>query len=219
MMVRARDRNTICPDGPDAVRDAEHSATARRVERMRSVIARRQLGITVVLEDVFDPHNANAVLRSCDAVGVVDVHLVYVEQAMPRKSFGRSTSASAAKWLNVHFHDSIDDCYALLREQGFFIIATALQEGSTELYDLNLTDNVALVFGNEKSGVSRSGIEGADATVYIPMQGMVESLNISVSCAVTLYEAMRQRKAAGMYDQPQFDEADNATILEDWISR
>lgn len=218
-MVRARNRKLLQSDGPDVPRSDRFNTTQRRVDRFRGVIARRQPTLTVVLEDVFDPHNASAVLRSCDAVGVLDVHLVYVKQEPPRKSFGRSTSASAAKWLNLHYHDSIEECYAALRQQGFRIAATALQDDSCELYDTDLTQPTALVFGNEKDGVSDEGIELADATVYIPMQGMVESLNISVSCAVSLYEAMRQRRAVGMYADSQLDAQAADALLEDWIDR
>lgn len=183
------------------------------------MISKRQPTLTVVLEDVFDPHNASAVLRSCDGVGVKDVHLVYVKQKLPRKSFGRSTSASAAKWLDLHYHDSIEECYAILRQQGFAIYATALHDDSRELYDIDFTQPTALVFGNEKDGVSEAGTSGADGTVYIPMQGMVESLNISVSCAVSLYEAMRQRKNADMYAIPQLDADVRDSLLRDWIER
>lgn len=218
-MVRARNRKLFSSSGADAPRSDRFNTTERRVRRVESVIAKRQPTLTVVLEDIHDPHNASAVLRSCDGVGVEEVHLVYVNQIPPRKSFGRSTSGSAAKWLNLQFHDSIEECYAHLRERGFSIFATALQDESRELYDLDFTQPTALVFGNEKDGVSDEGIAGADGTVYIPMQGMVESLNISVSCAVTLYEAMRQRMKAGMYDTPQIDAETRNSMLVDWIKR
>ena len=218
-MVRARNRQDIPMAGPDVPTSDRFPSTERRAARLESVIMRRQPTLTVVLEDVYDPHNASAVLRSCDAVGVLDVHLVYVKQELPRKSFGRTTSASAAKWLNVHVHESIEACYAQLKSQGFRILATSLQEESRELYDEDLAAPTALVFGNERDGVSSHGIAGADGSIYIPMQGMVESLNISVSCAVTLYEAMRQRRAKGMYESPQVDETTVEAMLTDWISR
>jgi tRNA (guanosine-2'-O-)-methyltransferase len=193
--------------------------TSRRQERIEDVLLRRQPTLTVVLEDVHDAHNASAVLRSCDGVGVLDVHLVYVNEEPPRKSFGRSTSASAAKWLRLHEHLSIEACYAHLREQGFTIVATALEPDSRDFYSLDLVQPTALVFGNEMRGVSAAGIAGADVTTYIPMQGMVESLNISVSCAVTLYEAMRQRAAAGMYETPQLGDAERVAIREEWLRK
>lgn len=218
-MFRARNRRHIPMGGPDVPFSDQFNATERRVNRFESVIAKRQPTLTVVLEDVYDPHNASAVLRSCDGVGVTEVHLVYVKQDTPRESFVRTTSASAAKWLDVHYHDTIEECYAHLHERGFAIIATALQEGSRELYEFNLAQPTALVFGNERDGVSEAGLAGADGTAYIPMQGMVESLNISVSCAVTLYEAMRQRRAEGMYESPQIEAETRNAMLADWIKR
>lgn len=193
--------------------------TSRRQERIEGVLLRRQPTLTVVLEDVHDPHNASAVLRSCDGVGIMDVHLVYVNEEPPRKSFGRSTSGSAAKWIRIHQHDSIEACYAYLREHGFTIAATALEPDSHDFYSLDLTEPTALVFGNEMRGVSEAGVSGADMTVYIPMQGMVESLNISVSCAVSLYEAMRQRMVAGMYETPQLGEAERVAIRDEWLTK
>ncbi len=218
-MVRARNRKDPSLSSVGAVKTSKWPRTSRRQERIESVLARRQPSLTVVLEDVHDPHNASAVLRSCDAVGVLDVHLVYVNEEPPRKSFGRSTSASAAKWIRLHQHESIEACYAVLREQGFTIAATALEPDSKDFYSTDLTRPTALVFGNEMRGVSEAAIAGADMTVYIPMQGMVESLNISVSCAVTLYEAMRQRAAAGMYESPQLSESEMNAIRDEWLKK
>jgi len=218
-MVRARNRKNNELSELGATKTSKWPRTSRRQDRIESILQKRQPTLTVVLEDVHDPHNASAVLRSCDAVGVLDVHLVYVHEEPPRKSFGLSTSASAAKWIRLHWHDSIEDCYAVLRGQGFRIAATALEPDSTDFYSLDLTRPTALVFGNEMRGVTREAIDGADCTVYIPMQGMVESLNISVSCAVTLYEAMRQRHAAGMYDTPQLGESELAAVREEWLRK
>lgn len=193
--------------------------TSRRQERIRSVLAHRQPDLSVVLEDVHDPHNASAVLRSCDGVGVLDVHLVYVHEEPPSRAFARTTSASAAKWMRLHYHDSIEACYETLRRDGFRIYATALGRQSKDLYDLDLAQPTALVFGNEQRGVSEAAVVGANATVFIPMQGMVESLNISVACAVSLYEAMRQRRVAGAYDRALLPEGEAAAIEAEWLRK
>lgn len=214
--VPAVDRNSLSVDERSY---SDVGRTNRRLQRIQSVLARRQTGLTVVLEDIHDPHNASAVLRSCDAVGILDVHLVYVHEAPPRASFGRATSASAAKWIRLHSWDSIEACYAHLRETGFTILATALDHRSRGLYEVNFAQPTALVFGNEKRGVTAAAAEGADGTIYIPMQGMVESLNISVACAVTLYEAMRQRMVAGAYETPALDTAELQQLEGDWIRR
>ena len=217
--IPATDRNSLPATVPGAIKSTRFPRTDRRVQRIESVLARRQTSLTVVLEDVHDQHNASAVLRSCDAVGVLDVHLVYVHEEPPRRAFHRTTSGSAAKWLRMHFHPSVDDCYAYLRETGQRIYATALRDDTHDLYELDLTLPTALVFGNEQRGVSDRAIELADGTVSIPMQGMVESLNISVACAVSLYEAMRQRRSAGMYERPQLDDGTLQAIRDEWLRK
>ncbi len=214
---RPVDRATLVPDG--GVKTSWWPRTTRRQQRIRGVLGRRQPTVTVVLEDVHDGHNVSAVLRSCDAVGMLDVHLVYVQDTPPRGSFHDGSSASAAKWISPHVHESIGACYAALRESGHWIFATALRAGSLDLYRVDLTAPVALVFGNEMRGVSAEAIELADGCIHIPMQGMVESLNISVACAVTLYEVMRQRREAGMYDTPQLDAARRESLESSWLRR
>lgn len=191
--------------------------TDRRLERMNTVLARRQPDLTIVLENVHDPHNISAVLRSCDATGVLAVHLVYTVEEWPELS--RISSASALKWLQIERHESVDDCYAALRRQGISIFATHLDSASHDLYELDLTQPVALVFGNEHRGVSDEALNQADASVVIPMMGMVQSLNISVACAVTLYEALRQRRVAGHYDAPRLPSEERSARLDRWLRR
>ena len=214
-----RDRTQNLSQPANELKTSRFPRTSRRQARVDAVLSRRQPGITVVLEDVHDPHNAAAVLRSCDAVGVLDVHLVYVDDEPPRKAFNRASSGSAAKWVRTHFHDSIEDCYTALRALGFQILTTALREDMHDLYDVDFISPTALVFGNEKRGASEKAVNLADGTVGIPMQGMVESLNISVACAVSLYEAMRQRRAAGLYDSPQLTQAEREILSAEWIRK
>lgn len=217
--IKAEDRTKRTPEAGSEVKTARFPRTTRRMLRIEGVLRRRQPSLAIVLEDVHDPHNVSAVLRSCDAVGVLDVHLVYVHDQAPAKAFNRAASGSAAKWVRTYIHDSIDACYRQLRDHGFRIHAAALRDDSRDLYALDLTAPTALVFGNEQRGVTDEAADFADATVTIPMQGMVESLNISVACAVTLYEAMRQRRTAGMYDEPQLDSAEMARLRDEWIRR
>jgi tRNA (guanosine-2'-O-)-methyltransferase len=201
--------------------DREHNdgrpITERRLQRMRDVLARRQPDLTVVLENVHDSHNISAVLRSCEAVGVLAVHLVYTVEEPPRLSTG--VSASALKWLDLEHHDSIDACYEELRSRGFSIYATEISERSRDLHEIDLTRPLAIVFGNEKRGCSAEAVEQADGSVMIPMMGMVRSLNISVACAVTLYEAMRQRRHAGAYNHSKLPPEEREERLRDWLQR
>lgn len=184
---------------------------------MIDVLQRRQSDLTVVLENVHDPHNISAVLRSCEAVGIGEVHLIYTVEERPKLS--RVVAAGTLRWLDVVNHRSIEECYAALHERGFTIYATHLDDNRLELFDLDLTQPSALVFGNEQRGVSPEAVAAADATMIIPMMGMVQSLNISVACAVTLYEALRQRRAAGYYEQARLSDGEIETRLNAWLRR
>jgi tRNA (guanosine-2'-O-)-methyltransferase len=160
----------------------------------------------------------SAVLRSCDAVGVLRVALIYTLESPPT-AFARTTSASAEKWVEIQSFESVDDCYSALKAEGFAIIATAVTETSSDLFNVDFARRIAIVFGNEMRGLSPEAIDGADSTVRIPMVGMVSSLNISVACAVTLYEAFRQRRATGFYDSPSVAEDARSKLVEDWLKR
>lgn len=184
---------------------------------MRGTLARRQPDLAIVIENVHDPHNMSAMLRSCDAVGAASAHLVYDDIEPPIVHGG--VSASAQRWLDIVQHASIDACYGVLRARGFKIYATTLGDASLELFDLDLTQPSVFVFGNETFGVSATAVDGADATVFIPMMGMVESLNVSVACAVSLYEALRQRMAAGRYERASFGEGEMDSRLKTWLER
>jgi tRNA (guanosine-2'-O-)-methyltransferase len=197
--------------------DPEFNITERRLERLRSTIERRQPDLHLVIENVHDPHNVSAVLRTCDAVGVGMVHLVYTYEEFPK--IGKTSSASAWKWIEMMSHESIEACYAHLRSIGCAIYATDLSERAESLYTLDMCHPIALVFGNERRGVSKEASELADGNLLIPMVGLIQSLNISVACAVTLYEAMRQRIAAGRYDTPALPPPELEAKLREWSMR
>jgi tRNA (guanosine-2'-O-)-methyltransferase len=201
------------------VKTSRWPRTERRQTRVAGVLARRQPDLTVVLENVHDPHNVSAVLRTCDAVGVLRVHLIYTNEEPPAGAFARTTSAGAAKWIETRRHASVEACYAALRAAGYAVLVAALGPTSADLYAVDLRPPVAIVFGNEMRGVSEEGVTRADGRIAIPMMGMVDSLNISVACAVVLYEALRQRRLAGHYDRPKLDAATLATLGEDWLRR
>lgn len=216
-MTSAIDRRTISTIGSE--KTSKWPRTSRRQERVRSVLERRQPDLTLILENVHDPHNVSAILRSCDAVGVLQVHAVYSIESPPPGMFARQTSASAAKWVDVVRHESMTACVAGLRESGFRVLATALGQESRPLHDWDLTRGVALIVGNEMRGVSDEALALADGLVEIPMAGMVQSLNVSVASAVCLYEAYRQRLAAGAYDAPRLSPELLAEMEQDWLKR
>jgi tRNA (guanosine-2'-O-)-methyltransferase len=176
--------------------------TPERTARLESVLAKRQTGLTVVLENVADPHNVSAVMRTCDAVGIQDIYILNTR--IPRhKKWGARSSSSAAKWLTVHHFDDVSICVQALRKKYDKLYSTHLSRDSKDLYDLNLTEKVALVFGNEHSGVSDELQSLVDGNFIIPQVGIIQSLNISVACAVSIYEAMRQKRNAGHYNDMQ----------------
>jgi tRNA (guanosine-2'-O-)-methyltransferase len=210
------DRRILAAQQP--LKQSKWPRTTRRQERIELVLNRRQPDLTVVLENVHDPHNASAVLRSCDAVGVLKVSLVYTFETPP-DSFARTTSGSAAKWVDVEHFDAVPACYSALRDAGFAIYAAALGGQARDLFDVDFTLPSAIVFGNEMRGLSKEAVALADGTIQIPMMGMVQSLNISVACAVTLYEAMRQRIAAGKYDKSMIDDEVKSRLKDDWLRR
>jgi tRNA (guanosine-2'-O-)-methyltransferase len=173
----------------------------RRLEKISRVLAHRQAGLTVVLENIHDPHNVSAILRTCDAVGVMGVELLYTTEKFPR--IGKKSSSSASKWVEHRRHRSVGECFAFLRGEGMRILATRLEPRARTLYDLDLTQRTAFVFGNEHRGVSDEAAEQADECILVPMLGMIESLNVSVAAGVCLYETLRQRLAAGMLERSQ----------------
>jgi tRNA (guanosine-2'-O-)-methyltransferase len=214
---RAVDRRALAKELPEKTN--RWPRTTRRRDRIRSVLARRQPDLTVVLENIHDPHNVSAILRSCDAVGVMRAHAVYTIEEAPACAFARQTSASAAKWVEVERHDSIADCYRELRSEGFQILDTAIEQGTRVLYEWDMTTPVAIVLGNEMRGVSEEALALADGAIEIPMAGMVQSLNVSVACAVCLYEAYRQRLASGVHDNPKLSPALLQELEKDWLAR
>lgn len=216
-MTSAIDRRTVVTIGNE--KTSKWPRTTRRQDRVRSVLERRQPDLTLILENVHDPHNVSAILRSCDAVGVLQVHVVYSVESPPPGMFARQTSASAAKWVDVVRHDSMDACVTELRDAGFQVLATALGQESRPLHSWDLTRRVALVVGNEMRGVSDEAMALADGLVEIPMVGMVQSLNVSVASAVCLYEALRQRLAAGAYDAPRLPAEVLSAMEQDWLKR
>jgi len=176
--------------------------TPERNNRLNSVLNKRQDDITVVLENVFDPHNISAVMRTCDSVGIQEIFILN-SRIGPHKKWGVRSSSSAAKWLTVHQFTDLALCFSALRQRYSTILTTHLSGDASDLYALDLTGSVALVFGNERDGVSEDTGHKSDGNFIIPQVGIIQSLNISVACAVTIYEAFRQKSAAGHFNQPK----------------
>ena len=173
--------------------------TPERVQRYREIAAERQQG-AVVLEDVHDPHNAEAVFRTCEAFGFQRVCLIFdQEEPFDPRAVGKLTSASANKWLDFDVYGSARECLATLHREGYEVAATVTAGEAEALFGAELTEpRLAVMLGNERRGLSAEAIALADRRLTIPMTGMVRSLNLSVTAAIALYEVTRQRQRAGI---------------------
>lgn len=153
--------------------------------------------IAVVLEDIYQSHNASAVLRSCDCFGVQDVHVV--EARNPFNPTG-DVAVGSSKWVDYYRHGDIQSAYQHLRQQGYRIVATLPHENDSLINDLDISQPTALVFGTELTGLTQEAIDGADAYVKIPMFGFTESFNISVCAALSLFALTSRMRASDSID-------------------
>ncbi len=191
--------------------------TPERLAKITAAVKARQFSLRVVLENIHDPHNVSAIFRTCDAVGVPKVNLLYTIEEFPKIS--KTSSASSRKWVEYEKCSDTEKCFLNLKKEGFKIIATALTGKAKNLYDFDLTGKVAIVMGNEHRGVSEEVLKYADDVLYIPMRGMIQSLNVSVATAVILYEAQRQRALKGMYDKSELTESELEKMIEEWANK
>ena len=175
--------------------------TEERLKKVLSVACKRQTDLTIVLNNVHDPHNLGAVLRTCDSVGIPEIYVLYNDEGVGDENLilGKKAAASARKWVDVYLYKDAEKCFTDIRKKYSKVLGTHLSSSSVSLYDIDLTSSVALVFGNEHSGISDEVIKYLDGNYIIPQVGMVQSLNISVSVAISLYEAYRQRELSGKY--------------------
>ncbi|MCH2044090.1 MAG: RNA methyltransferase [Saprospiraceae bacterium] len=172
-----------------------------RNNKLKLVANNRQNDLTLILDGLHDPHNIGAILRSCDSVGVREIYVIQQpnsNQALQLR-LGKRSSSSAHKWVDTHVYTNVKECVAAVRQKYSTILSTHLSEEAKSLYDCDLAASVALVFGNERDGVSNELQAYVDGNFIIPQVGMVNSLNVSVACAVSLYEAYRQRELNGNY--------------------
>jgi len=184
--------------------------TPERLERINQMLDMRQPDLTVCMEGVHKSHNLAAIVRTADAIGVSDVHAVWKNEQM-RVSGG--SAAGSQNWIEVHNYSKTEDAIAKLKSQNMQVLVTNLSETAVDFREIDYTKPTAIILGQEKFGASEKALELADQDIVIPMVGMVQSLNVSVANAVVLYEAQRQRQAAGMYDKPTISEAIRQRIL------
>ncbi len=189
--------------------------TKEREEKIKRILSLRQPDLRVVLEEVKNIHNASAVVRTCDAAGILYVDII----SPSRDSFpiNEAISTRAEKWLAFQYYTSTKECLNQLREKGFKIVATHLKASAVPYTTLDYTKPTAIVFGNEAEGISDEALDLSDYVIKIPMIGMAQSLNLSVSVGIILYEAMKQRKAKGYYKKSRLSAVEFGTHLRYWL--
>jgi len=188
--------------------------TAERVARLDAVLAKRQPDLTVYAENLHKPRNFSAMVRNCDAVGINEMHVTANTDEI-RTHW--KTSQGSEKWMHIKAHNSSEETCTYLKSNGFRLIAAHLSDEAVDYREIDYTQAVALVLGTELFGVSDTTLSFADQQISIPMMGVSQSLNVSVACAIVLYEAQRQRQAAGMYDHCRLDEETLARQRFEWL--
>ena len=170
--------------------------TEERLNKLRRIARQRQSGLTVIIEDVFDPHNLGAITRSCDAFGIQEINIIFdTHPEFDPKEVGKNSSTATNKWLNYRVHHGSEKALRTLKEEGWHIVATVLDPNAESIFEADLSHpKLALLLGNEKDGLSARALRSADRLVTIPMWGLAQSMNVSVTAALFIYEVTRQRR-------------------------
>ena len=167
------------------------SILPRRFERIKSVLNCRMKNLTVLVEDVNKPHNLSAILRTCDAAGVFEAN--FISKTNVVKTFN-STAQGSQKWVKLNNHENTITAISDLKNKGFKLYGTTLNSESVDYRNFDYSQNTCFVLGAEKWGISSELISMVDQSIFIPMRGMVQSLNVSVAASILLFEAVRQRE-------------------------
>lgn len=192
--------------------------TQNKLEKMNAYIHNRMRFVVPVLEDIFQSHNANAVIRSAECFGVQDVHVIEIQN---RYAANIGVAKGASEWVDVYKYTNTAECFAALRAQGYLIVATSPHvRAGTQSYTLNqlpINQKIALIFGTEETGLSDYALQHADAFVTIPMYGFTESFNISVSVALCLYDITTRLRASNIAWQLTGDQMLDVRVS--WLRR
>ena len=174
------------------------SILPRRFERIKNVLNCRMKNLTVLVEAVNKPHNLSAILRTCDAAGVYEANFICNNNEV--KTFN-STAQGSQKWVNLNNHKTTTSAVSELKKKGFKLYGTTLNGKSIDYRKFDYSENICFVLGAEKWGLSEELISKVDESIFIPMKGMVQSLNVSVATSILLFEAIRQRELKGLLPQ------------------
>ncbi len=164
------------------------------------MLRHRQPDLTVLMDNVNKAHNLSAIIRSCDVIGIGELHAVSYRKNIHTR---QDAAAGASRWTKVNLYSDIASAYTRLRDSGMQILAATNSAGCVDFRSIDYTLPTAIVVGAEWDGISEAALKGADQAISIPMFGMVESLNVSVATGVILFEAQRQRANKGMYASPR----------------
>ena len=177
--------------------------TPERFQKIKDILNKRQPDLTVVLDNVHKPHNLAAIIRSCDAIGISDIHGISSNEQ--KVGVNLKSASGSNHWVNLHIHHSIPNVISELKQSGFSIYAANDSAKAIDYRKVDYTKPSVIVLGAELDGISPETLDSVDDEIKIPMQGMVESLNVSVANAVILFEAQRQRLKVGLYEKCRLD--------------
>lgn len=187
--------------------------TPKRFEKIKATLIQRQPDLTVLAADIHKTHNISAILRTCDATGIFQMHAVSPNGEIRRHHM---VSGGSQRWVDVKTHKNIDDAVKALHSDGWLLVAAHPCKSARDFREIDYTKKIALLLGSELDGLTPQTVQAADETIELPMEGMVASVNVSVAAAVILYEAQRQRRVAGMFAKSRLSRAAFETTLFEW---
>lgn len=200
----------------EAIELLEPRISAERRERIAQVVAQRTYSIVTVCDNLYDTGNMAAVMRSAEAMGIQEFHAISLQRKFKRSA---RITAGADKWLDFHTWRSRAGCIEHLKERGYRIVATQLSDDCVEIGEIDFTEvPTAIVFGNERDGVSEEVLEASDVRCILPMLGFAESYNISVAAALSFYH-IRQDRIARQGFHNDLSEAERERLLADYYMR
>ena len=187
--------------------------TPERFAKLKHTLTRRQPDLTVLTDNVHKSHNVSAILRSCDAVGVHRMHAVAAGGALREHHM---ISGGSRRWVGTRVYSTVGEAVGALRGEGWQLLAAHASSDAVDFRSVDYTSKTAVVFGAELTGLSETALREADRLIAIPMRGLVSSLNVSVAAALILYEAERQRAAAGLYERSRLPQEEFERTLFEW---
>ena len=190
-----------------------------RNDKINQLLDKRQKNLTVFMDEVHKPHNLAAIIRTCDAIGIGEVHAVFPKNS-PLKAHEKkmeSTAKGSGRWVETHRHENLQIGMKQVKSEKKQILAAHFSDRAVDFREIDYTKPTCILVGSELYGVSEQAAELADEHILVPMLGMVQSLNVSVATAIILYEAQRQRDIAKMYDRRQFSNEHCESLRFDWL--